>query len=445
MKKLGSVAMYIGAALQHPLPSCNGAGPSSTIRVDQYKTKFSDVRIYCSMADSELVNSYWKTTKTGEPTEEFIKERIFFDAVHYRDCYMSMEEFLSPEEWECVKDPADYPELLCSNKEELRSYVNEKEELAKKYPAYLNSLLERWKVASSQDLYEYLCKVCNFLYIVYLMINLAWCTDTHLDFLEQNPEKFIKFCESLRDVRSDGILLTGDISDKKNLVYQLSALERIVQKPVYFVLGNHDFYGASVQTTRKEMNDLCGMSQFMKYLSGVSYIPLTPSTALIGHDGWYDAGYGDIRRTSIIMNDWLKIEDFARHHVVMPYVMPNFKRIIEICQRLAYEGVIHIMNGIKAAAKYHKHILIATHFPPFDEANVHNGRPAAPGYKPWYSSKMMGDMLRQAATHYPDVKFDVYAGHSHGKVDVDISHNLSCHVGGAEYNHPQLQNVIVVQ
>ena len=162
MKKLNNVAMYVGAALQHPLPPCNGQGPSSTIRVDQYKTKFSDVRIYCSIADKELVKSYWNTTKQGEPTEEFVKERIFFDAIHYRDCYMPMEDFLSPEEWECLRDPADYPELLFSTGEELKNFILEKEEKAKKYPTYMNSLLERWKVVNSQDLYEYLCKVCGF-------------------------------------------------------------------------------------------------------------------------------------------------------------------------------------------------------------------------------------------------------------------------------------------
>ena len=162
MKKLGSVAMYVGAALQHPLPPCNGIGPSSTIRVDQYKTKFSDVRIYCSIADLELVKSYWNMTKPGDPTDEFVKERIFFDAIHYRDCYMSMEEFLSPEEWECLRDPANYPELLCSTKEELQTYISDKEELAKKYPTYMNSLFEKWKVNNTQELMQFMCKVCGF-------------------------------------------------------------------------------------------------------------------------------------------------------------------------------------------------------------------------------------------------------------------------------------------
>jgi len=274
------------------------------------------------------------------------------------------------------------------------------------------------------------------------MPRIAWCTDIHLDFLNDNPEKLIKFCESLAKQPCEGILITGDISNKNNLVYQLSVMERIVQRPLYFVLGNHDFYGGSIEGVREEMNNVCGMSQYMKYLSGVPYVVLSPTTALVGHDGWYDAGYGDVGQTSFIMNDWLKIADFARERLVSPYMIPNYGRIVEIARNLARVGVNHVMKGIKAAAKYHKHIIIATHFPPFDECNVHEGKSASPGHKPWYSSKMMGDMLRQAAAAYPSVKFEVFCGHTHGKTDAIITQNMNCHVGGSEYNNPKLQNII---
>ena len=273
------------------------------------------------------------------------------------------------------------------------------------------------------------------------MVKIAWCTDIHLDFLQD--QKLIAFCESLGRQQSDGILITGDISNRSNLVYQLSVLERIVQRPIYFVLGNHDFYGGSIEQTRKEINKMCGMSQYMKYLSDIPYVVLSPTTALIGHDGWYDAGYGNIGETTFIMNDWLKIVEFASERVISPYMIPNYARIVEISRRQAQVGVMHVMRGIKTAAKYHNHIIIATHFPPFDECNVYNGKAATPGYKPWYSSKMMGDMLLQASNAYPNIKFEIFAGHTHGKVDVNISSNMNCHVGGSEYNNPQLQNMVI--
>jgi hypothetical protein len=102
------------------------------------------------------------------------------------------------------------------------------------------------------------------------------------------------------------------------------------------------------------------------------------------------------------------------------------------------------MNGIKAAARYHTVILVATHFPPFEESHIFEGQKGDAAHQPWYTSKMMGDMLRQAAQAYPKVRFEVFAGHTHGKADLQITNNMFVHVGGAEYYQPQLQTVINV-
>lgn len=284
------------------------------------------------------------------------------------------------------------------------------------------------------------------------MTKLAWCTDVHLDFLGENINSIIKFGESLIEDNPDTILITGDISISKHLVYHLSILERVVQRPIYFVLGNHDYYGSSVAGVRKEMSGLGNVSQYLKYLPSTPYVNLSPTTALIGHDGWYDAGYGNAKKSKFVMNDWFKIHEFVDKNVIDRALMygyasagaPNYPQIIEISKKLALEATIHVMNSIKAALRYHKVIIIATHFPPFEEAHFHNGEKASVEHLPWYTNKMMGDMLRQAAKAYPNIHFEVFAGHTHGKIDVKIDNNLFCHVGGANYNNPTLQNVIEV-
>ena len=58
---------------------------------------------------------------------------------------------------------------------------------------------------------------------------------------------------------------------------------------------------------------------------------------------------------------------------------------------------------------------------------------------PWFTSKMMGDMLMDASKAFPQHTFTVFCGHTHGKFDGKITDNLSVHVGGAEYNKPGLQ------
>jgi len=281
------------------------------------------------------------------------------------------------------------------------------------------------------------------------MTNVAWCTDVHLDFLDNRTNEIVAFGESLIKDNPDVVLITGDISIANSLVYHLSALERVVQRPVYFVLGNHDFYGGGIEHVRKEMKELGNSSQYLKYLPTTPYVALSSTTGLVGHDGWYDTGYGNVKASNFIMNDWIRISDYVNEGAMGGVSMygghaPNYAKIVTISKKLAHEATVHVMNGIKAAVRYHKVILIATHFPPFEEAHVYNGQKGDAAHQPWYTNKMMGDMIKQAAAAYPKVRFEVFAGHTHGKFDGQIANNLYCHVGGAEYNDPKLQNVIKV-
>jgi len=275
----------------------------------------------------------------------------------------------------------------------------------------------------------------------------AWATDIHLDTLGNDPVAITDFGKFLVKDSPHGVFLTGDLSNAKNLVYHLSILEKACERPIYFVLGNHDFYGASVETVRKTMRELTNMSQYLKYLPTTQYVALSPTTALIGHDGWYDGLYGDYKSSRFVMNDWIDIKEFADINSVTREVMgltPRYPIIVKQAQALAMEAVRHVHDGIKAAVRYHKTIIVLTHFPPFEESHIHNGRVGDPGAQPWYTSKLMGDLLKQASTAYPKVRFEVFCGHTHGKWDGQIAKNLFCHVGGAEYMHPELQTLITV-
>jgi len=274
------------------------------------------------------------------------------------------------------------------------------------------------------------------------MANYVWCTDVHLDHFNDDDEKLKKFAESLVEKGPTGVLITGDISVSPKLVYHLSVIERVVQRPVYFVLGNHDYWGADITKLRGTMKELTNMSSYLKYMPTVPYLALSQTTAVVGHDGWYDALYGDWKNSNLIMNDWYNTADFA------PYVGPktprsygaprpvNVQGVVGECQKLAHEGVTHIMNGIKQAVRYHKTIVVLTHFPPFEQAHVYNGARGDKYAMPFYTSKMLGDMLLDAARVYPDVRFEVFAGHTHGQYDGQIAKNLFVHVGGATYGRP---------
>lgn len=280
------------------------------------------------------------------------------------------------------------------------------------------------------------------------MTKYAWASDIHLDFLRNDEQKIVKFTESLVKDNPTGIILTGDISTAKQLTYHLSIMERVAQRPIYFVLGNHDYYYGSIDEVRKNMHELSNISPFLKHLSTTPYVQLTPSTALVGCDGWYDCQHGDWKNSTFSMSDWQIIHDFLQvsgGNTGM-YGGGGFNKgaIVSLARKLAHQSVQHIHDGIKAAAKYATSIIVATHVPPFKEAHVYNGRTADDNAQPWYTNKLLGDMLLDAAKAYPKIRFTCVAGHTHGRVKWQASSNLYCYVAGANYGKPALEQLIEV-
>ena len=161
---MGDVAMFVAASLNYPPPQVDGTiRPVSTIQVGQFKTKFGDVRIYCKLAHRDLVRSMWTCLgNEGEPTEQFVQNRIRWDARHYRDCYLSMVRILSnvPDGEQFVSslvNGADHRELLYENKDALNdSIIREIERGSETY------FYTKWSVTNSDDLLKTLFDFCGF-------------------------------------------------------------------------------------------------------------------------------------------------------------------------------------------------------------------------------------------------------------------------------------------
>lgn len=269
-----------------------------------------------------------------------------------------------------------------------------------------------------------------------MLIN--WVSDIHLDCLQD--KQVTKFAETLIKNSPEAIVVSGDISNANQLVYHLSVLEKVVQRPIYYVLGNHDFYGSSIDTVRTQMKDVTNMSQYLRYLSMTPYVALTSSTAMLGHDCWYDAGNGDWKSSRFLMTDWEYIKEFAAvSQMSRRSSFVNLPEVVKVAQALARQGVQHIHDSIKSATRYHKNIIIVTHAPPFAETHFHKGSVGDSSAQPWFTNKMLGDVLLSASKVFPNVQFTVLCGHTHGKCSKQITHNLVVHVADAEYGHPVLQ------
>jgi len=265
----------------------------------------------------------------------------------------------------------------------------------------------------------------------------GWASDVHLDFLRGDSRQLVAFAESLVANDPTGIFLTGDVSNSKELVFHLSAIERVVQRPVYFVLGNHDFYSNSIEEVRKQVNEVSNVSSYLKHVMTIPYVALTPQTALVGADGWYDAYNGDWRLSSFEMNDWRAIAEFY-------HVRGSKQSIVNEARRLSLESATHVHDSIKKAVKYHKNVIVLTHVPPFKESHIYEGRVSDDGAQPWFTSQLMGNVLLDAAKAFPAHSFKVLCGHTHGEFHGAFANNLEVHVAGAEYGKPRLQGLVEV-
>ena len=141
------------------------------------------------------------------------------------------------------------------------------------------------------------------------MKRIAWCTDIHLNFAK--PDSLAEFLHRLRDADPDLLLVGGDIAEATDVVHYLEVLDRHLTRPIYFVLGNHDFYFGSIHRVRQDVRASCARSDNLVYLTDAGVIELSDRVGLVGHDGWADARIGNYERSMIMMNDYRLIEELA--------------------------------------------------------------------------------------------------------------------------------------
>ncbi|MGB0911905.1 MAG: metallophosphoesterase, partial [Nitrospirales bacterium] len=86
-------------------------------------------------------------------------------------------------------------------------------------------------------------------------MRIAWTTDIHLNFLNEQRRKI--FFRSILEHNPDAMFITGDIAEAPSLSFHLQEMVDVIQKPIYFILGNHDYYYGSISAIRKETKVLC--------------------------------------------------------------------------------------------------------------------------------------------------------------------------------------------
>jgi predicted phosphohydrolase len=255
----------------------------------------------------------------------------------------------------------------------------------------------------------------------------VWLSDIHLNCVE--PDVLKEFLSNIAAEKPDCVLISGDISISNQLTMHLYSIERAVDAPVYFVCGNHDFWGSSFSGVADIIKDVCSYNSNINWLSNSSYVTLHDKTVLVGHDCYYDAGYGNWQGSKFFLNDWFHIDDLRAKDMHV---------IVNTVKKYAIKGCNHIKNEIEAAIiNGAKNAIVLIHPPPFPQASLYKGHAATIDSLPWYSCKAAGDMLLSIANAHPKFQIDVLCGHTHSDCRYSPCTNLRVHVSGAEYYSPR--------
>ncbi len=262
------------------------------------------------------------------------------------------------------------------------------------------------------------------------MTRIAWITDPHLNFVE--PADTRTFWESVAAAGPDVVLVGGDTGEAHNVLDFLRLAASILQRPIYFVLGNHDFYRGSIVGVRRAVEGLAAESEHLAYLPSAGVVSLTPQVALVGVDGWGDGRAGNFDTSPVVMSDFLLIEDLAG--------LNKAARLTEI-NMLGDEAGDHVRRVLPEALESHPRAILLTHVPPFREACWHEGRISDLDFLPFFVCQAVGDALLAAAEAHPQREVLVLCGHSHGEGSVQVRDNLTVLTGGVEYGQPTVQRV----
>ena len=270
-------------------------------------------------------------------------------------------------------------------------------------------------------------------------MRLAWLTDIHLNFLDEVERK--RFWETASE-QADAFAITGDIAESPSIIDCLKEMEEILRRPIYFVLGNHDFYRGSISETRDEVTRLAEQSEFLVYMTAVTVVELSPRTALIGHDGWADARLGDFHTSDVFLNDYVAIKELRKWKGEFGIDKPALE---EALQRLGDEAAHHFQDVLQQAVANHSSVIALTHVPPFKAAAWYDGRHSDDNWLPHFACKATGDALGSVMASEPQTRLLVLCGHTHGQGEVQISENLQVLTGEAEYGHPVIQRVFDIE
>lgn len=232
----------------------------------------------------------------------------------------------------------------------------------------------------------------------------------------------------LADAKPDALFIAGDIADSHSVETALLSLESALSIPVFFVLGNHDYFGGTFDDVQSRIRRLAKKSTYLTWLQEAGVQRLTDDVAVIGHECWGD-GQGDCRMTEEYFSDFRKIRDFDTLSASESWQLKGL---------LAEKSAQALQKWARQAAREFSRVLILTHAPPFPEACYRREGYPSEVVWPFFCSVAAGSAIKDAASASPDTQFQVFSGHTHFPIEKNILPNLNVRVLGAYREQEEL-------
>lgn len=267
-------------------------------------------------------------------------------------------------------------------------------------------------------------------------MSFLWLTDIHLNFLGMNDRNF--FYKGLAESPDEAVLISGDIAEAPSLSEILKEMASSIEKPIYFVLGNHDYYRGRVCHVRDEMSRLTKEENLLFWLPASGPQRFGNDTILLGQDGWADGRYGNYDKSPVRLNDSRMIAELLEADRL------GKSALLGKMQEFSDKDAIQLKSDLESALTNHspKKIIVLVHVPPFRESCLYEGHVTNDDFLPFFGSKVTGDVLLEIAKENPGVDILVLCGHTHSESYLKPLKNLVVKVGKSEYSRPEIQKLI---
>ena len=266
------------------------------------------------------------------------------------------------------------------------------------------------------------------------MHRVVWLTDLHLNHCDDDLVEI--FFQEINTHKPDSIWISGDFSESFQLLRYLRWIDYVFSCPVYFVLGNHDYYFASVEMIRDQVADFCKDKANLTYLSESGPIAIGQNSCLIGHDGWSDGRLGDYEKSVVMTHDYHTLNDLAGLEK---------KERWEKLKQLGDQAGEHISRNLDQALEDYDHVYVVTHVPPTRGSCWHNGAISDDQWAPHFTCKAVGDAIKGSLRGKSEKNVTVFCGHTHGEGESQPQKNWKIHTGKSLYGHPSIARIFEVE